>query len=417
MNPLRDYSNVCFVKSWSTSHGNTRVPYRVQNIWINKDNKIIRLSPGQERQIIPKGYKLSRLVTVQEASCVGDKCNACGTQKMTEKDYVIEWDDYQGIPCSPDHYQEKKGTTEIIDLSKYKLERNMEFCNFLRDYPRANRKVVVLDSPTALSAKMLSTLGIGPKNIIVPNLDSDFLQKCPTFNSVGTFVHTSLFEYFRDCPEDVRGQADIGADLCCTPQGNKYVKALSDLSLMFQRAILAKENGVLWVTLSYRTSGTVESQKQDFLRFINNESLINGYHLRLLKSGHYPGIMYFFFVSVANDTKPKPKTSPSPTTKMDHYRQTFEQCLQKFKTNHTRTRQSSTHMRLVRWLYVNDGFQSDITESDICRSFGKFGLQKIKRYYTNWDGTHHFQILIPTPREAVYTANPIFVPFWKQLLQ
>jgi hypothetical protein len=70
------------------------------------------------------------------------------------------------------------------------------------------------------------------------------------------------------------------------------------LTLMFQKQLLAKKNGVLWLTLSYRQkNNSVEKTQKEVCECVNELSAYYGYKIQLLETNSYHGIVYFFFVT------------------------------------------------------------------------------------------------------------------------
>ena len=134
----------------------------------------------------------------------------------------------------------------------------------------------------------------------MPNVNVNFLKKAPKdFQNFATFHLGSLYEWMRDLSIDkCQNGFDVGGDYCCTFEGNQFIKPKADLTLMFQKEILAKKNGVLWLTFSYRCKGGgIQVTKQKITTWIQQISLVCGYKMKLLDIGNYGQMVYCFYVS------------------------------------------------------------------------------------------------------------------------
>ena len=183
--------------------------------------------------------------------------------------------------------------------SSDKWKRNWSFVQLLTKHPRETRRVVYLDSTAALTTNMMVSSNQFPDkgSLIVPNPDPDFCSKAPAdFSSRAFHYKGSLFEWMRDQADRHDDGYDFGADYCCTFTGNQSVLPKADLHLMFREGLLARNNGILWLTFSVRGVGK-ERTHHMVTTWLDAVSRHYGYNLELVESDCYHNMYYFFFVS------------------------------------------------------------------------------------------------------------------------
>jgi len=185
-------------------------------------------------------------------------------------------------------------------VDQQKLMANALFLNVLRDYPREDRQVVYLDSPMGLTTFGLHAAGLSQEQLHLVNHDPDFEGKTTArVTDEAQVFTTSLFEWFRDSGFEDGEVFDVGADYCCTFDGNPCTQPKADFKMMFQRRLLAPHNGVLWGTFSRRSSKA--GRVCEYVKYIDHWMQVTaqsyGYKLKLVKSDSYRTIVYFFWVS------------------------------------------------------------------------------------------------------------------------
>ena len=210
--------------------------------------------------------------------------------------WIVDTDEYKRPTISPDNfYTDPDGRITIG-----KSLRNSEFAALLQRFPRlgsdSRRTVVVLDTPMAVTTRTIrAVLPLADLDIHVPNPDPHFMKKAGAdFTSMATHHELFLYEWMRDT--DVTS-CDVGADYCCTIDGNTSCRPFADMDLMMHRRILAPHHGVLWLTFSSR-GVAIDRTMAEVPRRISNLARKHKYHLRLETSGSYgAGICYFVFVT------------------------------------------------------------------------------------------------------------------------
>lgn len=214
----------------------------------------------------------------------------------TQKQTTVDYDDYKRVLCSTDNFNDQLDT-----LTTEKWNKNFLFVQYMLNHPRKDRLVVYLDAISALTTKYVHSTGIfQPHQLHVPNVDVDFLKKAPgNFQKLATFYLASLYEWMRDLSSDKCKEGfDVGGDYCCTFEGNQFIKPKADLTLMFQKGILAKKNGVLWLTFSYRyKGGGIDVTKQNITTWIQQVSSHYNYKMKCLEMGNYGQMVYCYYVS------------------------------------------------------------------------------------------------------------------------
>jgi hypothetical protein len=281
IDPYDAYKNTYYVKPWVKDYG--YLPIIESQLILTKMNETGKQIPYKEGDPIPEGMKKMRIVTTK-----------LNNGKLERN--LIDVDEYQGVTFSPDQFE-----GDLEGLKKEKWRRNDEFIYLLRKHDRPNRKIVYLDSPALLTTRYLDATGLFSKDdLFVPNIDLDFSQKInSSHRDLFTLFQCSIYEWMRDLPPHLcKFCFDVGMDYCCTFHGNDKVKPKADLALMFQNGILAKHNGVLWLTFSYRQKNNgVEKTTREVSEWIQMVAKENDYQIKLVSSGSYRGVVYFYFVT------------------------------------------------------------------------------------------------------------------------
>ena len=220
----------------------------------------------------------------------------CTKQQHQRQEYIVDYDDYKRVTFSPDEYHE--------DLSKQieKKRRNMEWIDLLLKYYHKGRQIVYLDSEVALTTSLIHAMKLfKASELHVPNPNDKFLQQAPAdFASMATHYDASVYEWMRDVEDGGKDEYNFGLDYCCTFDGNNQVKPKADLTMLFRKRLLAKKDGLIWLTVSNRKKGnTIEKTIQQVFDFVYATSAHYGYNIVCEKHGSYGnGITYFFFKSM-----------------------------------------------------------------------------------------------------------------------
>lgn len=210
--------------------------------------------------------------------------------------YMAKWLKKQ-VPCLI-RYQ---GTHQIVHGKTLLVDNVGILFDYTGNGRNFHRHVVYLDSPSGLTTKMLTSTRLFDKTQLhIPNMDPGFLTFASSIvKSTATVYYRSLYEWMRDLPRDHSVQYDIGADYTCTFAGNPSIRPKVDLQIMFERQLLARHNGVLWLTLSYRQRhATLAGLQKEIMGWIELLAQTFGYKVVCNEKGSYFGVMYFLFVTV-----------------------------------------------------------------------------------------------------------------------
>jgi hypothetical protein len=151
------------------------------------------------------------------------------------------------------HYDKKEHNgSNSWDVKK--TDMNRLIYQLKQAFPRKRQEAVVLDHYSLQTTATLSKCGLSAEQIHVPNPDPLFRQfAVPDRLKQATVTCETLFQWEtrQDTEdEDCVGLFDVMADFCCTFEGNSWCSPTADLNLMFRKTLLAKSNGILWVTFS-----------------------------------------------------------------------------------------------------------------------------------------------------------------------
>jgi hypothetical protein len=319
--PAEAYSSAYFVKSWVHKWG--YVPLQKVELIQIDEGEIETGRRCTEDEALPIGMKKMWRVHVDEGKEKGkekekekEKGRGRGKRRMigekeveVEKEkekeekekkvvdewtpYLVDYGDYHRVTCSPDAYVES--LSDNLDKKK----RNVDFLTLLVNNHRADRNVVYLDAPSCQTTKLLHGIDMFKSSQLhVPNPDKSFLERAPAhFKTMATHYNATIYEWMRDVNDYEGDEYDFGLDYCCTFVGNNTIKPKEDLTFMFRNRMLAKHNGILWLTFSSRGCG-VESTREEVVKFVVTMAEANGYQIEwvnkdLFTYGH--GMTYFFF--------------------------------------------------------------------------------------------------------------------------
>lgn len=215
---------------------------------------------------------------------------ADGSQQVVEK--FVDHDDYKRPTWQETGFQ-------VSHLDGDKMEPNLMFRQTLKEYPRPNRHIVYLDSPAGLTTAMLAGEKEWQLHLPHPLLHSKSLQKQwqkPIFQENTRLYESTLYEWLRD--EAPAGPFDVGADYCCTWEGNDRCCPQADFRLLFLRHLFPKKNGVLWCTFSLLRNPKHTFKADRVAAEIVELAKSYGYLLHLVKNKQYRrNMVYFMFVS------------------------------------------------------------------------------------------------------------------------
>ena len=210
--------------------------------------------------------------------------------------YLVKYDAYKRVTFSPDNYSLEQS------FSDDKKRVNQRFAQLIQQHQRENRLIVYLDSPVGLTTQTLCEAGFEKDQLSVPNPDKKFLEKCqPWFKDRASHYDATLYEWMRDLDDMEGDEYDVGADYCCQFNGNTQCRPKADLTMMFQKGIFARHNGVLWLTFSKRSrvkGQTVDKTSEEVVDFVTTTGTYFGYNMQCVEAGDYGTVLYFFFVSL-----------------------------------------------------------------------------------------------------------------------
>lgn len=189
-----------------------------------------------------------------------------------------------------------------------KIDINLKYLTYLQRYFREDRRVVVLDSPVALTTQTLSSL-IPADRLHVPNPDPKFLKKAPRhFSKMAIYSNETV--YFWCLRNAAQHQYDFALDYTCTFFGDQDVKPLADIAVILEKKLLPKHNGILWLTVSRRRKGGHNTSTQVH-EFLAKKGASEGYTFECLEEQKYGGGMLYFFFRTVQNTAPLMFQGPS----------------------------------------------------------------------------------------------------------
>ena len=215
-----------------------------------------------------------------------------------------------------------------------KVTANFTFGQLLQNFPRNDRRVVILDVPNignTTSTVKTAIPSLQKKDLIIIERLCDIEPSDMVKSNATVLLGSTVFSYFRDmwhsvqsltykqlrynltsenlsdkkCSQIVRDIClqtdnidtfDLGLDYCCTFNGNSTnCQPKLDIELIFALQRFPKHNGVLWLTCSNdrRRSDTASNARL----FVKNTGLKYGYKIDLVHYFAYTGMVAMFFLS------------------------------------------------------------------------------------------------------------------------
>ena len=196
--------------------------------------------------------KYARLVLLELVNIKKHKDLRYVRQEVIRFEDLVEFDNR-----IMDKYDEKRQHVPSI----IKLKCNHKFRDMLGYFKRPNRRVIILETEALITTRTIVETGqfySGKNQILIPTIHPTFegLDKNLT-KYIQVFVNTRAVHLCRDIVIDNKDNKDnaegfdFGLDYCCTLTRLED-SPLADLAMIFQRQLLAKSNGVLWMTFSCR---------------------------------------------------------------------------------------------------------------------------------------------------------------------
>lgn len=188
-----------------------------------------------------------------------------------------------------------------------KEQVNQVVVELMRRLPRERREVVLLDGYNLRTSTHLSRAGLKRKQLHVPNPDPHFPERAgPRAQRLATVTPETLVDWVdrQDTEhEDSVATFDVLADYCCTWEGNDNVSPSLDLHAIFRKTLLAKRNGILWLTFSARTKKS-EAVKAKVNRWLQEEALHFDYTLTLAYEKNYGNMVTLIYVTGRDNVQP-----------------------------------------------------------------------------------------------------------------
>ncbi len=282
LDPHQAYADQYWVPSWEWVQDPIRM---AEMVYVDTTDTVV-VCPNEDAAV-PSGLKPAWKLWV-------------GPSDSALEEWVVDFNEYRRPTCSTDKF-DAPGPEKHV--------RNRQFVEFLRKFRRSQREVVVLDAPgSCLSTNTLDAhrAELDLKAIHVPNLDRNFLRRAGAkFRTKATYYFASVYEWMRDLYEDrlPHTEYDFGLDYCCTFWSNGVTKPRADLTLLFARKLLARHNGVLWLTVSSRTYRVRETLR-NVARWVVDAATTYGYaKLQVVAKGSYAKNMCYFYFRTVDATR------------------------------------------------------------------------------------------------------------------
>lgn len=229
----------------------------------------------------------------------------------------IRTEEHRHVKITAKHFDEKRGSNK---WKSDKMHINRIVSHLIDILPRKRREIVVLDHYDMQTTRMLNKICklsvskyklkrrplikhtplLSASQIHVPNPDPLFLDRVSAKNAkLATITQETLLEWInRQDTEDEElvGAFDVLADYCCTWEGDSRCCPSLDMHSMFRKTLLAKKNGVLWLTFSFRGSdaNTVRTKVDNWLE---REALLFDYSLTLAYTKTYGTVVTMIYVT------------------------------------------------------------------------------------------------------------------------
>jgi len=186
---------------------------------------------------------------------------------------------------------EKKNINNII----YNIKKYLDS----KSNSKKMHKLIALDHYLLRTCKTLSEFYI-KANTYVPNPDTNFLQKIkPKDKNLAMISNEAFLDLIvsNDINNDDNISIfDILLDYCCTWEGHQGCNPSLDLYLVFQKTLLAKNDGILWLTFSTRAT-TSENVKHKVTSWIQKTADLFAYSLSLVYCKTYGTVVTFIYVT------------------------------------------------------------------------------------------------------------------------
>lgn len=237
----------------------------------------------------------------------------------TEDEQEVEWLDDQGrlqvntvrrqdcrrvrLKSSSYNNKEAKGLSEEDNdpWMAQKDQVNRVVAYLLQHLPRTRREVVLLDHYRLRTSRALVPLGFRRSQLHLPNPDPHFVSSTHSswLERHVTYTPETLFEWInrQDTEdEDLVAAFDVLADYCCTWEGDAKCQPSVDLHALFRKTLLAKKNGVLWLTFSTRGS-SAHDVLASVKAWVQQEALHFDYTLSVAYEKTYGHIVTLVYVT------------------------------------------------------------------------------------------------------------------------
>jgi hypothetical protein len=160
-----------------------------------------------------------------------------------------------------------------------------------------HKDVLVLDEVDLQTSKALRQVGFTAAQIHVTNPDPNFHANAK--KNVAELLPQSLLQCIQSLDtEETPGSYHLLADYCCTVGGNDNCKPTLDITEALRRTLLAKVDGVLWVTFSTRGEvGGAQAVIAEFCAWLKKTALHYDYTFSLAYEKAYGTVVTMMFVT------------------------------------------------------------------------------------------------------------------------
>jgi hypothetical protein len=160
-----------------------------------------------------------------------------------------------------------------------------------------HKDVLVLDEVDLQTSKALRHVGFTAAQIHVTNPDPNFHATAQ--KNIAELLPQSLLQCIQSLDtEETPGSYHLLADYCCTVGGNDNCKPTLDITEALRRTLLAKVDGVLWVTFSTRGEvGGAQAVRAEFCAWLKKTALHYDYTFSLAYEKAYGTVVTMMFVT------------------------------------------------------------------------------------------------------------------------
>jgi len=217
--------------------------------------------------------------------------------------HMVNDSEFNKIQLSNPDFQKKEEKSNDSWLQE-KNTINGLVALLISKYRRERQEIVILDHYDLRTTSWLASVNFKPEQLHVPNPDPAFLEHADREKiGLATVTCETLFDWMnRQDTEDEKlvGLFDVLADYCCTWEGRKKGKNRCRPSLdiynMFRKTLLAKSDGVLWLTFSTRGTSSKEVVSS-VTQWINKVALRFDYTLWLAFTRTYGSVVALVFIT------------------------------------------------------------------------------------------------------------------------